>query len=268
MFILDLFDNNYRHCFGRFDPFITKEGLLPSFVISINLTHVLSYSDFELVKKISGYYFYKFKDNQYYFSLGSYIACMSNDFYRVQVFMTSSDAKLDETDLSCLLMKAFSYRLVYSNDLMVHSAAVVYHSECILFCGVSGAGKSTQANLWRDYKDAWVLNYDKPCIINNKDKYFVSGCPWGGKEELFINESYPLKAIVFVKQSNVNKVRRISYGEAYSNMFLMNYVYPFTVEIERKYDSVITDIISSIPVFELECTISKEAVDVLYETIF
>ena len=151
---------------------------------------------------------------------------------------------------------------------MIHSAAAVYENDAVLFCGLSGAGKSTQANLWKAYLNCSILNYDKPCIIQDGGTMYAHGCPWSGKEELLLNEYHPLKAIVYVVQSPHNAVKKLTAAEAMAHIYLHNFVYPFTPQIESAYMTAIRETAAHIPVYELHCDKSEQAVETLFNTLY
>ena len=138
----------------------------------------------------------------------------------------------------------------------------------ILFTGVSGVGKSTQANLWRQYTEAEVLNYDQVLVFMQKDPIMVCGTPWAGKENIYIQGKYPLHAIVLVEKAKENNVTELAKGEAFSRVYLNNYMYPLNMEIENRYFDSIVSLVSKIPVYEMKCTVTKEAVDLLYKKLF
>lgn len=52
------------------------------------------------------------------------------------------------------------FQLLQRGIFTLHSAAVQTRFGAILFCGRSGIGKSTQANLWKEYENALILNGD------------------------------------------------------------------------------------------------------------
>ncbi|MBQ8078261.1 MAG: PqqD family protein, partial [Eubacterium sp.] len=67
---------------------------------------------------------------------------------------------------------------------------------------------------------------------------------------------------------NENSVRRLTPEEAMSHIFLHNYVYPLTKDIESQYLAAIQATAEKIPVYELSCDISENAVEVLYNELF
>lgn len=103
--------------------------------------------------------------------------------------------------------EVFGFASIGRDIVPVHSAAVVCGGEAIMFLGGSGAGKSTQANLWtKNIPDCHLLNDDSPIIHADNMELKVSGSPWGGKTPLFINRHYPIKAFVRVHKSQDNRI--------------------------------------------------------------
>ena len=151
---------------------------------------------------------------------------------------------------------------------MMHASAVICNGKAILFTGVSGAGKSTQARLWKKYARAEVLNFDQALIFPRKEPVMVCGTPWAGKENLYVPGKYPLGAIVLVEKAGDNKVTELSKGEAFSRIYLNNYLYPLNEEIENRYCDSISRLVAEIPVYGLKCTVTGEAVTCLYRKLF
>ena len=254
---------------GRFESFFTQDTKLHSFSFNVYQFAELPKSIQELIKKseIGDYTFYYKYEDEYVLSFCQSYLFMSSDFSRANVFISDDNYRSDYV-LSYLLMQAYMFRLIVNNSMMIHSAVAVYDSCGILFCGASGAGKSTQANLWKKYLGASILNYDKPCVLFDNGRYIIHGSPWSGKEALYRNEFVPIKAIVFVIQSKDIKVERVSVAEAFGYLFLNNYVYPIDEEIVDKYNQVINDISQNIPVYNLFCDMSKDSVSALYYKLF
>lgn len=254
----------------QFGVFVAGQTKLPSFSICIDsadkvvdfLTEIRS--QFE---KIGDFGFYVSGDGIWISFLDSY-ARLSGDYSRACVYLSQKALSAGRYEVSYLLMQAYMYRLVDTGSFMIHSATVTTSNMGILFCGYSGAGKSTQADLWRKYLRAYVLNYDKPCVIMEDGSAIVHGSPWSGKEDLFINRFAPVKAIVFIEQAEQCRVERLSPARAYALLYPNNYVYPVTSDIEEKYRDVITQTALSVPVYVLYCDISETAVETLYTELF
>lgn len=158
-----------------------------------------------------------------------------------------------------VIMRAYQYAALHGGALLMHSAAVAYGGEGLLFCGVPGAGKSTQAKLWRGHLGAEAINNDQPCIVYKAGRAFVSGSPWSGKEPCYKNLCVPARAIVFVEKSAENRIEKVSSAEAYGLLYLNEYVVPVRPETEREYDAAIRRLVSCVPVLRQYCTKTEEA---------
>ncbi|MBQ6381625.1 MAG: hypothetical protein IJJ41_08535 [Clostridia bacterium] len=219
-------------------------------------------------KQVGDYTFFAPTAQGYWFRFCNCYLCLSLDFSAATLYLADMLREDGSYEASYLAMQAYMYRLVTTGNFMIHSAAAVYKNDAVLFCGLSGAGKSTQANLWKEYLNCSILNYDKPCVIEQNGTIFAHGCPWSGKEALFLNEYHPLKAIVYVKQAKENKVVRLNAAEAFGHIYLHNYVYPLTPEVEADYIAAIQKVAKQIPVYELHCDVSEAAVKLLFETLY
>ena len=253
---------------GQFAPFLQEGGKLPSFSICFHPLETDTINGLTINDTLGDYTFYTDAEGDYRISFGGCYCKLNKEFDKAEVYMAEKVRSDGSYEASYLLMQAYMYRLVSTGNFMIHSAAAVYKNNGILFCGLSGAGKSTQANLWKDYLHCDILNYDKPCVINDGGTIYAHGSPWSGKEKRIKNEYVPLKAIVYVVQAKQNRVRRLSPAEAMSHIFLHNFVFPLTEEIETQYLDAIRAVAEQVPVYELSCNISEEAVAVLYNTIF
>lgn len=189
----------------------------------------------------------------------------SRDFARV--YLPASYG--ERFDPACeLLLNAFRSRLIVSGSLCAHGAAVVCRERAVLFCGLSTAGKSTQAQLWRDYLGAWVLNYDKPALLHRDGQRMAAGTPWSGKEPCYIPRTQPLEAIFFVEKHSSNECIRLSPAEAFSHLYPNYMPMPVSNEISEGYRLLVEDWANHVPCYTLRCTISEEAVQLAYAQVF
>jgi len=219
--------------------------------------------------------YYLSTDGGYYLQFLSRMACniaihVNSDFTvaKVKGYDPSIGYHMRRS-LSELLMDIYRNKCVLSSGVLAHAAAIVYRGETVLFAGLPGAGKSTQANLWLTHvKGSWVLNYDHPAIMPYHGRYYVCGTPWSGKESCFIDQSIPLRAIVFVKQAASNQLRKLSPAETFATIYPNFMFVPLSEKIETQYIDVISKIAAIVDCFELSCTISKAAVDIVKNNLF
>ncbi|MEI3319204.1 MAG: hypothetical protein V8R90_01495 [Eubacterium sp.] len=169
-----------------------------------------------------------------------------------------------------LLMSSLDIDLVLLlfNRIIMHASVVEYQNQAILFSGPSEIGKSTQANLWKKYMNADILNGDRATIDISKDITNVYGSPYAGSSKIYRNESAPIKAIILLKQGEKNSIRQLVGMELYRNMFPRFSLARWDDKLSNISMNIIEEIISRIPVYELTCLPDEEAVKLVCDTVF
>lgn len=178
--------------------------------------------------------------------------------------MTFPDAYLE----SLAFYRKFASCAASMGCILFHGSALSVDGEGYLFGAPSGTGKSTHARLYRElFGDRVVMvNDDKPFLRKKDDQFVIFGTPWDGKHHLSNNISVPLRGICFLKQGSENTIRKINVQEAMSLAF--NQIYrPEAVDDMRAVLALTQALILNIPMYELTCTISYDAVRLSYETM-
>ncbi len=147
--------------------------------------------------------------------------------------------------------------------LILHCAYLCYHGKAILFSAPSGVGKSTQAELWRKYRLATIINGDRALLGKNGTAWAAHGWPVCGSSEICCNKTAPIRAIVMLSQGNTNQIRRITPVQAFTELYGQITVNRWNSGIVTQATDQLEDLINRIPVYHLSCTISEEAVDCL-----
>ena len=103
----------------------------------------------------------------------------------------------------------FNREAIKYGVMLVHSSALIYNNEAYLLSADSGVGKSTHTKLWlKAFGDkVHIMNDDKPVVRLYDDHAQAYGTPFDGGSGIALNESYPLKAIIFVERGEENSVR-------------------------------------------------------------
>lgn len=165
------------------------------------------------------------------------------------------------------LWVAFGLIAVPNGAIPIHTSTIVCKDRAILFLGESGTGKSTHTRLWREnIEGAHLLNDDSPIIRSSAVAY---GSPWSGKTPCYRNLHYPIAAIVRLSQAPHNHMRRLSAIEALGA--LLPSCPPSFAYDEQLQDAVcetLSQLISTVPVYHLECLPNAEAAQLSYSTIF
>lgn len=163
--------------------------------------------------------------------------------------------------------QAFYSELLRWNGVMLHASCVEKDGFAYLFSAPSGTGKSTHTHLWLEHlENTRIINDDKPALTLENGRWFANGTPFSGKTDENINTSAPVRAVVFLKRGEENKVRKLSGAEAVT-MFLRQTIMPGDRTLAEKALELADRLLKDIPVFMLECNMSPEAARESYEGI-
>lgn len=170
------------------------------------------------------------------------------------------------------LHRQISEALPMYGRFLVHGAAITFRDGAYLFCAPSGTGKSTHISLWKRYlgDSVDIINGDKPFLSLEDDpagEYIrVYGSPWAGKELWQKNRSAPLRAICFISRGTENSVIRLSAGECLGALMRQIYI-PRSAEAARATLTLTDSLVRLVPIFQLRCDISEDALRHSFEAL-
>ena len=153
------------------------------------------------------------------------------------------------------------------NAMILHSAYMCKEGKAVLFSAPSETGKSTQADLWEKYRGTRTINGDRSLLIREKDGWHAYGWPVCGSSAICCNEEYPIQAIVMLHQAKENQVEKLIGFEAVQKLMAQITINMWNARFQIKIMDMIEELISEIPVYELGCDISKEAVECLEKVL-
>ncbi|MEG1887372.1 MAG: hypothetical protein RR177_04530, partial [Oscillospiraceae bacterium] len=151
----------------------------------------------------------------------------------------------------------------------LHSSAIMVDGKAYLFSAPSGTGKSTHTALWRRYLGedrVQMLNDDKPAVRLVGDEVYAFGTPWSGKTDQNINTGVPLGGVVFLSRSETNTIRSATTADTVKQLFWQT-ARPRSQERLEQLLDLYEKVVLNVPVFEMGCNISEEAVKVAYEAL-
>lgn len=151
--------------------------------------------------------------------------------------------------------------------IMMHASAVCCHGEGILFTGPSGMGKSTQAELWRRWRGAEILNGDR-AILQLGNEIKVWGSPYAGSSRIYRNESCPVRAIVLLGQGPQNEIHALSGKEKIAALYPRFLLAQWDENLLHKQLGMLEEVIQRIPVYHFVCRPDESAVELAERTIF
>lgn len=172
------------------------------------------------------------------------------------------------SDLStCIFHLGLEALLIHRNRLCLHASCVDTPMGGILFSGVSGIGKSTQADLWCQYRNAKQINGDRPILTKGTDGWLAWGSPYAGSSKIHVNASCPITAIVMLKQEATCTLRRLSLPEAFRAVWSGLTMHSWNEKLVELASNLTIDLVSTVPVFEFGCTPDEAAVRYLEEEL-
>lgn len=183
----------------------------------------------------------------------------------------SADGRTFPSDYceSICLYREIAERLPLYDAFVFHGCVLACNGGAYLLTAQSGVGKTTHAGNWlRAFKDrVHILNGDKPVIRIIDGTPIACGTPWRGKEGYGINESLPLKSIVFLERGNTNETFEISKSDALTKFMKQIYL-PRKDKVQLLSTMRLADkVLSSVELVGFRCTKEIESAGVLYERI-
>lgn len=149
------------------------------------------------------------------------------------------------------------------NAMILHSAYMCREGKAVLFSAPSETGKSTQAGLWERYRGTRQINGDRSLLVREEEGWYAYGWPICGSSEICHNESYPIHAIVMLYQAKENVIRSLGPAEAMKKVMSQITINMWNAEFQLKVMDMIQQLITEVPVYELGCDISEDAVKCL-----
>lgn len=198
---------------------------------------------------------------------GCCVSCLIRENGKHTLYYPASMWEHYSSYFHCAHLMCGELMLLMQNALLLHSSVVMINNKTLLFCGASGVGKSTQANLWKEHRKAEIINGDRAVISKVGTKFFAGGSLWCGTSGIYRPEQKEIAGIFILKQHCENTLRLLS-SEAFPILFSNTTVNDWDKAFVDKVCSVYSELLASVPVYELSCRADKEAVDLVYITLF
>lgn len=202
------------------------------------------------------------KDSEFY-------ACSRGDIAAgwVQVDYLPTHRQCVSELRNCFFHIGLESILLHHDRLCLHASFVQTHLGGILFSGISGIGKSTQAELWCRYRNARQINGDRPILSREGENWLAWGSPYAGSSNCHVNEGHPIRAICLLEQAPECALRRLTPAQAFRGLWPGLTVHDFDPEFVEKTSNLAIDLVTKIPVYHFACTPEEEAVAFLEQEL-
>ena len=198
---------------------------------------------------------------------GYYACCKEINPCQAYIYLNPNRIQNLNIDPVFTSLFAFERRMIVREALLLHCAYIEYRHKAILFSAPSETGKTTQANLWEKYRHTQTINGDRALLRYTQGEWFAEGWPVCGTSEVCQNQSMPIEAIVMLSQGKEDNIRRLGAGEAFKEIYSQITINSWNREAVCRTMTRIDQLIASVPVFHLQCTISEKAVNVLEQAL-
>lgn len=179
-----------------------------------------------------------------------------------------SDSQGQKTKLNHFLRTAYECRFCREGVVSLH-AACVENGECaVAFTGSSGMGKSTRALAWTSALGFQWISGDRPAVRLEAAGSTACGVPWDGKEQIFRPVARPLRAIMEVRRSSVNHIRRLSPQQARSLLMRQTFVPMWDTQASVMAMANIRALIERTPVYRVFCGPDERDAKEIYDILF
>lgn len=193
---------------------------------------------------------------------------LSVDYRKICLYTANPEAIVFERILRSLLRMALESVMVFESRVSLHSSCVDVGGEAVAFTGVSGMGKSTRADAWINANNADFISGDRPALSISSDGVTAYGVPWDGKEQIFRSVGRPLKAILDVRRSNIDYIRKLTPEQAQRVVVKQVFIpmwdasaAPFAIMNARRLSN-------SVPVYRVFCGPDEESAKKVYDILF
>lgn len=165
------------------------------------------------------------------------------------------------------LGKIIPHCLIPFGAITLHGVLMEYQGMGIIISADSGVGKTTHARLWRNAKNALIINGDRSTLRKTEDGWIGYGLPWSGTSGEQINRQVPIKALVILERGEENKAEVLSTFDAFG-AFLPHVQCPlWNRDFSEKGIDLLSELTNDIKVIKLTCLPNVDAVEILLNQI-
>ena len=227
-----------------------------------------------------GHLCYEDRRNRVYESCGR-LCCYAGNYNKISDFRGAISClqyrESDRNHYELLLKKESSltmrmlfrgmgleFLMALNRRVILHSSYIAWKGKGIVFSAPSGTGKSTQAELWRKHRPGTeIINGDRSILTCERGIPEVYGLPLCGSSGIAVNKSFPLGAVVVLRQAKTNTVRRLGVREAVSLIYSECGLSLWDRDAAANVLDVVSEIAESVPVYCLSCLPHSSAVDAM-----
>ncbi|MBN1552511.1 hypothetical protein JW979_13635 [bacterium] len=162
-----------------------------------------------------------------------------------------------------------TYALSMHKGMIVHGAGVYdEHMGGMVFCGRSGAGKTTISRIIdRALPNGCILSDDRVILRYENTHCFFYGTPWPGEGRYAVNTGKPLKILLFLKHGKETSLRKLPPGESLDQLLPVATIPWYDKDMIRIFLDTCDVFIREIPCYELTFIPEDTVLEVIRDTL-
>ncbi|MDO4312479.1 MAG: hypothetical protein Q4C52_05290 [Eubacteriales bacterium] len=190
--------------------------------------------------------------------------CYTSDFRKVRCTLNDEPFLMPPKTLgSVLRMLPMREIFLHFHILFLHGSQIAVRQKGIVFSAPSGGGKSTQAMLWKTYRDAKIICNDRTLLQKDKGQWYTHGYPLDGSAPVCSGQVFGLGSVVLLEQGVTNEVQRLKARSAVARLMHQVVMDAWSSESRNRTLELLLELMNDIPVYLLTCTADERAVEIL-----
>ena len=183
---------------------------------------VCSADKFDIHDTQDSWTFVRQKDKQRLNLPGKRVLICNRDYSEMTLFISRQpfyygkrkEWMVPRIPIDTAIRSTFEAAMTMRDGMTLHASLVEKDGYGVVFLGNSGAGKSTQAQLWVEHQGANFIIGDRPGVRRIDGQWIGYGMPWDGSECLHQQKQVPIRALISLVQAPENSIRRLTKEEA------------------------------------------------------
>jgi hypothetical protein len=162
----------------------------------------------------------------------------------------------------------FAHHFAHRRATVVHGCGLVADGRGLLFCGHSGAGKTTTALLWRKYRRGTeVLSDDRIVVRFRAGRPWIFGTPWHGSGRFAQPRGVPLAGVFFLRQAERSRLSDLAVPGAAAHLFARSFPPPWSGTAIDRVLSLCARVARTVPCRTLSFARDETAVRAVTEAL-
>lgn len=247
------------------------ETTKPDYTVRVRLVPELQIPEGECVYQSSGIFVLKTKEEVYFRLLKD--ICGNKENYAMscfhwkkkEIYVDILKERKHHAESMRRIFKCIAWEVILLQEkrLILHASYLKTPYGGIAFSGPSGIGKTTQARLWCSYQTAEMLNGDK-VILNKQGECWIGyGSPYAGSSGCYVNDQCELKYLVFLKQGETCRLRKLSLSETFKEIYAGLTLNRWDLSHVQRACELVESLAADIQAYEFTCTPDEAAVSFL-----